>query len=378
MAKFLRKLVLFFALTFTAAVACRGWALAANLNPDSMLRVGQTWQLKSSLNDPTWSCEDTDVLRVDENGKATAVGVGYAKVFAQSGNKRTSQSFYIRANSNAPLWQSLDGLSDVLTSKAKSGSTRYTFIYQDSSLRAEQSEVEQLLLDLWKHPAYVYMINMRYLDFELQNGGHRIEATCSFSYTPSAKVARVYAGENLTLNKKEKALKSACDVIINKYLLKSSETKDWQKVVLLHDYLVSNGAYDKEASTSNIDTKLEKYMDSYSAYGLLVKGKGTCIAYAESMKLILNVVGIECDYLVGMTKDGIETQTENHVWNRVKLDGSWYHVDATWDDPVPDQEGEVRYDYLFLTDDEMSKTHNWTDHSHICNSNTFSDRSFLK
>ena len=26
--------------------------------------------------------------------------------------------------------------------------------------------------------------------------------------------------------------------------------------------------------------------------------------------------------------------SRNHIWNLVELDGAWYHLDATWDDPV--------------------------------------------
>ena len=50
---------------------------------------------------------------------------------------------------------------------------------------------------------------------------------------------------------------------------------------------------------------------------------------------------------------------EPHAWNLVKLGGDWYHLDVTWDDPVPDVEGKVRYLYFLKNDEDMAQTHTW-------------------
>ena len=39
-----------------------------------------------------------------------------------------------------------------------------------------------------------------------------------------------------------------------------------------------------------------------------------------------------------MTRMGVDTSfaistSMDHMWNVVKIDGNWYHVDTTWDDP---------------------------------------------
>ena len=75
---------------------------------------------------------------------------------------------------------------------------------------------------------------------------------------------------------------------------------------------------------------------------------------------LLERLGIECIYVVG-TAQGQEA----HAWNIVKCDGEYYHVDATFGDPVflGAESGEdlppdiIYYDYLCCTDQEILKDH---------------------
>lgn len=57
-------------------------------------------------------------------------------------------------------------------------------------------------------------------------------------------------------------------------------------------------------------------------YGALVKGKAFCMGYARAVSLCMNRLNIPCAYEV----------TEQHVWNRVKVNGKWYVEDATYND----------------------------------------------
>ena len=108
-----------------------------------------------------------------------------------------------------------------------------------------------------------------------------------------------------------------------------------------HDYILLNTAYQLGTITN----------ESYTAYGVLMEGQGVCQGYAKAMQLLLNVVGIEAIY--------VSSAEMNHGWNIVMIDGERYHLDVTWDDPVPDVSGRLRYQYFNLSDEEMAKDHVW-------------------
>ena len=48
-----------------------------------------------------------------------------------------------------------------------------------------------------------------------------------------------------------------------------------------------------------------------------------------------------------------------HAWNAVKIDGRWYQIDATFNDPIGNPEGRTSHFYFGQTDAMMSKNHRW-------------------
>lgn len=111
------------------------------------------------------------------------------------------------------------------------------------------------------------------------------------------------------------------------------------KIKVIHDYIIETTKYDSNKSDKNID----KYQ-SHIAYGPLFEGYGLCNGYADTMKLFLNKLGIE----------SIKVSSENHIWNLVKIDDKWFHLDLTWDDPVLDNGKEIiDYEYFLITTEEL-------------------------
>lgn len=159
-----------------------------------------------------------------------------------------------------------------------------------------------------------------------------------------------YIDSKESLINKEKIVQNKVTEIVNTLI--KPEMKDYEKELVLHDYLVNNTTYDKRLYSGNMPE------DSYTAYGVLINGTGVCQGYAEAMNRLLLSSGIESIMAVGEAKDGSEWI--GHAWNMVKLDGEYYHVDSTWDDPVTsDGSNKLVHSYFNITDEQMSKDHRW-------------------
>ncbi|QHW31838.1 hypothetical protein GZH47_13995 [Paenibacillus rhizovicinus] len=134
---------------------------------------------------------------------------------------------------------------------------------------------------------------------------------------------------------------------VNASILKPGMT-DFEKELAIHDYLVLHIAYD-------YDNYLKDTVpaDSYSAYGSLFLGTAVCQGYAYAAHIMLELAGIDSQIVTG-TANGV-----GHAWNKVKIDGDYYNLDVTWDDPVPDEKGRLMYSYFNVTDAALGKDHKW-------------------
>ena len=128
---------------------------------------------------------------------------------------------------------------------------------------------------------------------------------------------------------------------------------DLEKIVAAHDWIVLNCQYDPYVANEERDytaadgTTYTENERVYTSYGVFVEGNAVCQGYALAFKVLMDRAGIDCCYANGV----------GHAWNMVKLDDSWYHVDATWDDPVytgaGDLAGHVSRYYFMKSDDEF-------------------------
>ena len=118
----------------------------------------------------------------------------------------------------------------------------------------------------------------------------------------------------------------------------------YDKALALHDWLVENTAYDTSYTY-------------YGSEGVLFHGKGVCNAYTVTYSRLLSAVGIRNYTVTGTATDKNSGSSGSHAWVLAMLDGDWYHIDPTWDDPLPD--GRERHTYFCLTDKEMARDHSW-------------------
>ena len=130
---------------------------------------------------------------------------------------------------------------------------------------------------------------------------------------------------------------------LEKQLSKCSS--DYQKVLAIHDFLVSNCKYDGSSSNCR------------NLYGTLVEHKAVCEGYARTFQYLCSMHGIESIIIRGDSIHKTGDTPEGHMWNAVLMnDGVWYDMDVTWDDPLVNgsDSGTVYYDYFLVGSDTVN------------------------
>lgn len=150
-------------------------------------------------------------------------------------------------------------------------------------------------------------------------------------------------------------------------------TEELEKALILHDWLVTRCAYNWEVATGKKEEEKKdpnSYISSglpWTAYGSLVRKDATCQGYTLAYEYLLSRAGIESVYL--------GSDSMNHAWNAVRIGGQWYHVDVTWDDPVPNKEGRAYHDYFLLSDETVRSRdhHGWDEVPFSCGSKLYEE-----
>ena len=116
---------------------------------------------------------------------------------------------------------------------------------------------------------------------------------------------------------------------------------DYEKLKYIHDRLIGDTVY------TNTDADYESEAD-----GPVVYGKALCEGYSKAFMYFAQSLGFPCVCAVGSAKG------TDHMWNKVKLNGAWYNVDLTWDDPVrSDGTQTTEYGYFLISDSDLRQTH---------------------
>jgi hypothetical protein len=118
-----------------------------------------------------------------------------------------------------------------------------------------------------------------------------------------------------------KALTTLTEIrrFIDENNLLSTTLTDREKITIIQNYLT--------------ETKDRDIYDT-TRTGLVARvffnGTGLCAAYAETVCFLSECIGIEVLYCVGEADNGDGTGFGGHGWNKVKVDGTWYYIDAMW------------------------------------------------
>lgn len=86
-------------------------------------------------------------------------------------------------------------------------------------------------------------------------------------------------------------------------------------------------------------------------------GVGMCEDYAAALTLLLRGMGLEAQYVPGLTYSA-EGNLMDHAWTIVRINGTWYHLDSQLEDNIS-RRGSVRYRYFLKGDATLSGSHRW-------------------
>lgn len=144
-----------------------------------------------------------------------------------------------------------------------------------------------------------------------QGSGYDVHITFTFTYLSDAD-------QEAQMDQTVADLLSSLDL--------SSKT-DYQKIKAIYDYICSNITYDYD----------NLYDDSYtlkhSSYAALINKKAVCQGYASLFYRLALEAGIDARVISGDSGGP-------HAWNIVKIEGSYYNLDSTWD------AGNTEYEYF--------------------------------
>lgn len=158
-----------------------------------------------------------------------------------------------------------------------------------------------------------------------------------------------YFADGITSKSQIESYEAQIEQVKNE-VVSSLSGSTYDKIKQIHDFLVDNISYDQTISKSNI----------YNLYGALVNKECVCEGYSKAFKYLASEAGIDCVIVVG-TGTNSSGATENHSWNYVAINGNWYAVDATWDDPIVQGGGTLpssyKYKYFLKGSNTMSADH---------------------
>lgn len=178
---------------------------------------------------------------------------------------------------------------------------------------------------------------------------------------PNASVMELYdtsaiqraweSGDDSGLSDKDREILERCREVLGEVLTEGMSAYEMELAV--HDWLVEWGSYDRTVYDNLNHSGRTGYRDPW---GMLVGGYGNCLGYSSTFQLLMDLSGVECITVVGAAFGS----REDHAWNMVKLDGEWYCVDVTWDDPTGAARNGRHHRYFNVTSADLRETdHQW-------------------
>jgi hypothetical protein len=120
----------------------------------------------------------------------------------------------------------------------------------------------------------------------------------------------------------------------------------YEQLLYVHDWLTTHNVYNFPAADYDVDEMEANCLPWTPLSALTDLDKPVCEGYASAFKLVCDELGIPCIKVCGEAWGP-------HAWNQVQLDGKWYAVDVTFDDPTMGDDTKVisgieAHDYFLI------------------------------
>ena len=245
-------------------------------------------------------------------------------------------------------------LENIIAAREALAAQPATLAEDDNNIQAAQTMVERVANAVKNHTETAEKVNIKDLNLDKDlvlstladlnarvEGGEAIsKLSCYYSRDTGLAVA---IGLEYCTAQDVAAMQVKLDQLVDQ--ANTLCQTDLEKVFYVHEWLVQNIAYDREHLSDDVQ-------DDHNLRGALLEGSAVCDGYAKTYALTLRKLGI--------TGVLVTSKDIGHAWNMVELDGNWYQVDCTWDDPVDgsDQLGYCMHKHLLCTTEEMNTNHN--------------------
>ncbi len=177
-------------------------------------------------------------------------------------------------------------------------------------------------------------------DLQPSESGSETEPVVSGTYDHDAVLQAWKTQDTADLSEKNRNVLESCREIIGERI--TEDMTAYEKELAIHDWMIAWAEYDP-AMVDTFPTG-EPSPDNDNPFGFFTYRKAICLGYTETFQLLMDLLEIPCITVHGYR----ESDMEEHAWNMVQLEGEWYGVDVTWDDPTSSSEVSERRAHMYL------------------------------
>lgn len=177
---------------------------------------------------------------------------------------------------------------------------------------------------------------------------NRLSAAVSSNIVTSVTPVYFYTKDEVS------TMKAQIDVAVGSIISDiTADMPDVQKLILIHDRIISEVAYDTSVTSNAVVTN-----DNTSIVGAFIKKTGIAESYARAFKYCVDKVGIKNEIVC--------SNSVGHTWNQVCLNDKWYNVDLAHDDPTgevseSDMFAQVKHGRFLISDTKLGSAEYGTD-----------------